>query len=679
MSREYFAKLEPKELVAQLIQRRKAWFRYAERTGLKERHEKAFAQYYGQNLDGTVHKTVGIQSTGKNGELKAININHFRNLIRHVLALTVPQKPSFDPKAINSDVESMNQTRKARNVLDYYVENLRVGQNYYQATEQAIVSTKSFMSLLWDKSKGKPFGVKPVQGPDGEMVVDEETGQPKQTVMYEGDIRSRTHSLMNVRYDRRIRDWRNVNWVELEDTENRYDLAALHPELADDILNHEDNDDIETNTKQIDVSQDGEDDETDTIACYYFFHKPSPALPKGMYVKFLSEDIILEHGDYEYGDTLCVFRLVPGEIPDTTEGYSDATDLLVLNEVVNVLASIEFSNLNAFAQQVIWAPATSNITSEQIAQGLTLIKGGQQGDQPVALQLSQTPPALTNAKNQMVNDMEKIIGINSVVRGDPEHNLKSGAALGRVQAMAIQYASNLVRAIAELQMETGTFLMWLIQNKIKNERTADIGGKHSFSSTAQFSGDSFSNIRRVGIEMSNPLSKTISGRLELADGLMQKGMLKNPKEYFSIANTGQIDQLTEGDESQNNLVRQENEAMMEGQPVQAIVGDKHVLHMQEHSSLLANPSVRLNSPIAQAVIAHIQEHMMIYKTQDPMWSMVSGEPPAPVPPPMMGPPPGPGGMPPSGPQPNGPAMPPPEQGPPMAEPPPIPPMPQGPA
>ncbi len=684
MSDKYFAARDAKELVQEIEKRRRSWFRYAQKSGLQARWEKSFNQYFGCNLDGDKFQSVEVTDLGKNGELKGINVNHYRNLIRHVLSL-VAQPPAFDPKAVNTDLDSIIQTKRCKNLIEYFQDDLGLEKHFYQVIEMGLVCNKAFIIGGWNTTKGKPYGTTIVKDPSGQPIIDALTGQAKEKVVYEGEPELTTKGVMDVRYDRRVREWKKVKWTDVTDQECKYDLAAQYPHLAEDIIAVEEQDDEfgDERTKPISVA-DEDDENTDIINTYSFYHLPTPALPNGRYLKFINEDLVLYDGPYQYGEENCVKRFVPGEILHSTEGYSDAMDLLVLQQVYNVLTSTEFTNQQAFGTQVIWAPANSNLTSSQLSQGLTLLKGGDAEGRPIPLQLCATPPEISNNKKVIKNDMETVIGVNAAARGDPDHNLKSGIALGRVQAMAIQYASNLVGEVSTLQKETVSFLVYLFQTYAKNKRMIAIGGKSNQGFTESLQGEDLNLIKRVGISLGNPLSRTPAGRIEMADAMLQKGMLKTPKEYFTVLSTGNLDALTEGEEAELSLIRQENEGLMEGKDMMAMTGDAHLLHAQEHKALLSNPAVRMSSPIVQKVLSHIQQHIDLYKTQDPVWSAISGEPPAPMPPmPVM--PPGPGGPPMDGPPPpmGGPGAPQPPMGldpnaPPGMEPPPLPPMPQGP-
>lgn len=62
----------------------------------------------------------------------------------------------------------------------------------------------------------------------------------------------------------------------------------------------------------------------------------------------------------------------------------------------------------------------------------------------------------------------------------------------------------------------------------------------------------------------------------------------------------------------------ENEQLMEGVSQQALLTDDHPMHILEHACVLNSPETRQNPQIVQAVLAHIQEHMDLGKSMDPM-------------------------------------------------------------
>lgn len=125
---------------------------------------------------------------------------------------------------------------------------------------------------------------------------------------------------------------------------------------------------------------------------------------------------------------------------------------------------------------------------------------------------------------------------------------------------------------------------------------------------------------------------TTAGRTQMADNLIQMGLITSPEDYLSVMNTGKLETMTEGQINQNLLIRAENESLMDGESdVIATAVDKHSLHIREHMNVLADPDLRLDNELSARVLAHIQEHIDLLRTTDPnLLAMIGEQPLAPV-------------------------------------------------
>lgn len=629
---EYFAAKPKEELAQELEIKLSEWGQFRNKTGLQRRWTKSYRFYYGSQFrQSTMMSDDGVLRLGEQGELAGLTVNHFRNFIKHVHIMATNQKITYDVRAINSDLKSLQQAKLGSNILESYLHQKRLGRYLRTAAEHALVFGKGFVEVTWDPGAGKPYGVEIAKDEQGQPIVDE-TGKPHEKVVHEGDIDISSLSPFDVFTDPTAEDWNKLEWIVVRKFKNKFNLAERYPQLSGKILDLPTKSEIER-FKYITLQN---LDESADVPVYVLYHKRTEALPNGRYMICCNGETVLYDGPIPY-DRLPVFRIVPGEIFGTTEGYSDAFDLLSLQEALNVLASTAFTNQSTFGVQNILLPEGSNLSASQIGKALKVLKYNPQAGKPEALQLTQTPAEIFKSMEIYERWMETIIGVNSVARGNPDSSLKSGVALGLVQSMAVQYNSGFQGSWAELNEDVGSFLLWLIRHFAKTKRMAAMAGKMSRGSMQEYMGEDLSNIDRVVVELGNPMSRTTAGRVQIADNLLERQLIKTPQEYLTVMNTGQLDPAVEGTESQLALIRQENEGMLDGKPAQAMVGDAHLLHAQEHLVITANPDLRARAAQGdpQAVqtlktaTAHIQEHVNLYNTQNPIFSQIAGEPPAP--------------------------------------------------
>ena len=207
----YFAQKQKQEIVKELGKKITRFGEHIEGSGLADKWRRSYRLHYGKHM-GEMYQAPGeVQRVGDQGELSAFAVNHYRNLTKHILALTTSQKPSFDPKAKNSDLESLQQARLANNILDAYVVEKRMSRHMVSAAERGLVFSKGFVYMTWEPSLGRPYGDEPVVDDKGQPVVGDD-GQPKEKVMYEGDVEIKAKSPFDVIYDPQLQDWSKAKY-----------------------------------------------------------------------------------------------------------------------------------------------------------------------------------------------------------------------------------------------------------------------------------------------------------------------------------------------------------------------------------------------------------------------------------------------------------------------------------
>jgi hypothetical protein len=642
---QYFAAREPNETVNVLLQKANHWFKTLDSNGylgkLKDMWAAYHGAYYSSVQDG--HK---ISFSGEQGEFVNLPVNHLRNICQNILVMITATRPVMEARAVNTDYKSLVQTRLANGLLDYYMREKRLEKYLKNAVEQAIVLGTGYVKMEWNATGGE---IHDYIDPEVDPETGEETnpGYP----VYEGDVQFSNLSPFDVVVDS-TKEHQDHDWVLCRSYKNRFDLAAKFPELGDKIIN------VPTKSDQQMYRFSGlGDDKTDDIPVYEFYHRRSESMPDGRYLLFLDYDLVLMDSPMPY-DLLPVYRIAPSDIIGTPYGYSPAFDLLPIQDAINSLFSTILSNQNAFGVQNILMPRGADIVPSSLVGGLNLIEYNAQIGKPEPINFTSTPQEVFAFVQQLIKEMEVISGVNSVARGNPDPQLKSGNALALIQSMALQYMSGLQQSYVQMVEDVGTGLIKMLQRFASVPRIAMIVGKNSQSEMKEFTGDDLSSVNRIIVDVGNYLARTTAGRVEMAEQMLQMNVIKTPEEYLQVINTGKIEAMTEDTVSELNMIRRENESLVAGDtPVSVMVTDQHSLHIKEHKSVLADPERRLDPNLVQRTIQHIQEHINQLRTADPQLLAMMGEqslapPPAPPGAPGSGgpPPPDAGGAP-QGPQP----------------------------
>ncbi len=648
----YFAAREANETVSVLLAKANAWFHNLDTSGYLDKLREMWAAYHGAYYS-TVQNGHKISFSGEQGELANLPINHLRNIGQNILVMITATRPAMEARSVNTDYKSLIQTKLANGLLDYYMREKRLERYLKTAVEYAIVLGSGYIKMEWNATGGEIYDH---IDPETDPVTGEVTnpGFP----VYEGDVQFSNLSPFDVCVDS-TKEGQHHDWILVRSYKNKFDLAAKFPEQEDRIKGMPSKTEYERyRFNSLGIY------ETDDIPVYEFYHKKTESMQDGRYMMFLDYDLTLMDTPMPYDD-LPVFRISCSDIIGTPYGYSPLFDLLPIQDAVNMCYSTVLSNQSAFGVQSIMMPRGTDINPSNLVGGLNLIEYNASVGKPEPLQLTATPPEIFNFLSILEKQMETLSGVSSVARGNPPENLKSGNALALLQSMSLQYQSGLQQEYVNMIEDVGTSLIKMLQRFAHVPRIAMIVGKHNKLEMKEFNGDDLSQVTRVVVDMGNALAATTAGKVEMAEQMLQMGLIKTPEEYIMVIKTGQLDVMTDDTITELMNIRSENEDLVDGGAVIALLTDQHSLHIKEHKSVLADPDLRKDPDLVKRTLQHIQDHIDQLKNGDPQTLMMMGEKPLSPPPGAPGgPPSGPGGPPPGpmGPPPGGPPHPPPGPG-----------------
>ncbi len=531
-----------------------------------------------------------IQS-GESNEYRTIKVNHFRNLLEHIQTLSITDRPAWQAQSINSDSRSAKQTIIAEGVLDYFMREKRVERHLRDATRNALLFCEGYVSEQWDPNAGKA------------VAMDSETGETR----FDGDLHYASHEPVDIIRDPNLKSFSQRSWLVVRTYENKYDLAKRFPEYKDEIINTPSGATIKNHYlggNFLDTSNN-----SDQIILLTFYHVKSPACPEGRQMKMLADGTVLSDSILLYKH-IPVHRIVPSDQVGTAMGQSVSTDLLPIQEMIDAHYTTILSINENFAIPKILLPNGSNVMSDTLSVGFTTITYNATVGKPEILEMPTAPEGLFKAMQQLQSEMETLSGVNSVSRGNPEASLRSGSALALVQSMAIQFNAPLQQSYVQLLEDVGTATIEILQDYAQTPRIIQIVGKRNKGIVQQaFSTKDIDSISRVQVQSGNALSKTVSGRLSIAQDLLQNKIITSAAEYLMVLETGELEPLTQGPTEELLNLATENEMLLDGQQIPVLFTDNHALHIQEHSAVASDPIIRTNPQQFAIIAEHIQQHI----------------------------------------------------------------------
>lgn len=653
----YFAEeRDPKKFASAIFSFMEEWATWCETSGLADRWTLNQWLYQGvdpkQTDEDGYYTQESFRITGDNGELLRAAYNDYRNILQHVLNMNCSQPPNIVAKSINDDAKSLVAAQTFDGLMDFYLNTYRSGRllrQWKMAVEGSLFQDIGSVLVEWDPNAGKLIG-------------DDETGQ----LVAEGDLYFKFRSVWDCFYDPGVEDEDECEWVCVRDQMSKWELARRYPKFRDKIIRKGG----ATVSERLYNWRRGfkRPTKTDMIDVYKFYHRPSVALPQGRYALLLDAETVLNipetpmdasMTDASNGDMMAQSAMFSDEqdsfVPNPYDsvplfsirameqqggvlGYAPGNVLAPVQMSRDVLSSAMMTNYAMFGVQNIAVKDGDAFDVVNIAGGMNVVKYLESPPEP--LQLAAQANGIFEMYQELGNTEELLGGINSVVRGDPETSLKSGKALGIIQAQAVQFQSGLAASSAQFLKNIGNFMLQVFRKNVKSKRVTEIVGKNNRLQSSTWDADTFGPINLVTAELMDPAMRTLGFKVDIADKLIDRGLVTSAKEYITVVTTGKLEPLIRGDETELNLIHQENEDMVEQSKLlepkieeirrllppeesgpailqlaaqfapPVLEDDDDTLHMLEHRQVTAAPATRRNGAVVAIAMAHKQAHQM---------------------------------------------------------------------
>lgn len=546
-----------------------------------------FKSYYSGVLDFDDFDS-NLNYTGEQGELVKVAMPLARSIIRQIVAIITKQKLSFQASALNDKEVVLDAIAMANSWQEKIVFEQELNKRFSEMTEQSLIFGECFIKASWRTDRG-------------EMYMADDLNNP----IYKGDVDISVINFNDIFYDYSIEDWKNVDWCVVRVKRNKWDLASQHPNLRDKIIalpSYQQSNKYSYLDSKIQRSD-------DQVMVFEAYHKPTPAIPSGRLIIYSDADTVYYDGANIY-DSLPVIKVIPEKIYMINGGYPLYTALMGAQELIDAMVSALATNQSAFAVQNILCPRNAGMSVENL-DGMNFISytPDSNGGKPEALMLQQSSPQTFQTVDMLKADMLTMSNLNGALRGTPPAGATSGVAIATLSANALEFLTSAASSIfdgLERIMKTSLFIF---QKFATVERKILVTGKDKQIVEKAFTGKDLKNIIDMKIQAVNPFMATPAGRFEIAQNLLQSGLIKRPEKYLEILEGAPISKLTEDEYSELKLINKENEALQSGETPIVLQTDDHDLHIYEHRKLLNVFESRYNMEYLERVNNHILEHL----------------------------------------------------------------------
>ncbi len=555
---------------------------------------------------------------GQQGELVSVTIPYARMLTRQFVSLVTQQRQSFDALTDVTDSNPLQTARLGKAIANQVNEQQKFDQKMEKAAERTAVTGVSYIGAFWESDMGDPYAV-----------------DENDTLVYTGDSKIETFDFTEVIYDWSVEEWNQQSWVLVRRKRNRWDLIAQHPELKAELLSIPSVRETKQTLPNFNFLATYENN--DLIYVNEFYHKATPAVPSGRFTAYCNQDCILFDGENPY-DGLPVEVLLFENILGTGLGYPFFSSLMPAQEMMNHSFSVISSNQAAFGVQSVLTPKGSNLSVEDVS-GLKFIQytpqGAEGGGKPEPLQLTATPKEIFDFTTMLKEYMSDMSLISEVLRGQPPANVSSGAMAATLSANSLEFLSSASKAVTFVKERVMNMVIKQYKTFASVEQIVNITGEGTVAYAKEFKADDLQKLKQIRIRVASPMLSSMAGRIQLADALVQAGMLQDPGKYYMILEGAAPETLFKETLSEEMAVQQEIDAILEGQSVMPLLTDNHPLFIKAYQQLLYNPQVRNNSSMYEGILQLCFERIRLEQefqlSQPQLYAMLRGAPAAPPP------------------------------------------------
>jgi len=549
---------------------------------MRQLFKESYKYYYGL----VWNDMYSTSTVGEQDEFSAININESRSHIKGILSMTTQNRLVFDCLTQSTDVRARNNVLIGNALLDHLFYQKRLERHIRQMLEIGLFSGTSYVYVGWKQGAMRD--------------VDQEGN-----AAYGGDLEAVPLTILDVGVNPFKTQFEDQDSFKFRRVQNKYELAATYASQANDILNLPNPDHEET--MGID------DNEYGSVWVYYTFHKPCKALPNGRMMISCENSLVLYDDVNPYG-CIPVVCFRPDIRYGSAFGHAPLFDLMPLQEAANTLDSSFLTMAENFAIPNVLASDRFKAIETDIAGGMKLIQGKPDPDAPnqgfpAAMNMPKPDGVYLQQRENYSQYMQGLSGQNASVRGQYQQG-QSGTAIALAASAAQMFNSNVEAAYIMAAEEASMLVLKICHKFMSTEDIIEVAGLSQDYASLNFSESSLGDIGRVKINLGNPLSKTVSGRVEIGNQLLERGQI-NARDYMNILLTGQLQEAIEKGSSQTALMKLENELLAQNEkPIMSAL-DNHVLHVEKHREMIDNPLVRKNEQITALVMEHIEEHLQI--------------------------------------------------------------------
>lgn len=570
--------------------------------------------------------------------------NHMVDMIEQDVARMTKYRGAVVAKPATEDDVDRITARVAEKLVEGFWDKVEIDEILRKHMRRRRIASEDFITCLWNPDLGpyhpdyiaKVFEVNSIKGNPREMtqaqiqrallrctvrpqipLVDPETGNPITGLNGDALWMDRPLRLGDVEYGlvfswnmflQRQEDYSKVEYGMYRERISVDTLKADHPSVADEIkADGGDHPYMDLDTFE-DAQRDGK------CEVWHFYHKSTRYLDSGWYVKFTRNVVLKSRTNqnlgWDYQAILPWARTVDIDTPGVLNGDATTTHGRAPQAVYNNLVSLKLRNQFLFAHPK-WFVQKGQVKLESLANQTTVVQHG--GVPPVLLQPQLSESSGLEMQEQAKGDLQQIMGVYGVSRGDPPAGVTAAVALTFLDEQETERSNPGIAALTRTQKNLALMTLWLMADHYEKDdgRIAQMLGRNLAAMAKDFTTQDLRNISDLRIQNASALPQQKSARLQWILDIRKEfpGIIADDL-AVDLLGLGEVERLQSQITVAIRKAESENEGLMSGQDVKAPykfeyhLGHYRIHRMQMNEVAYADLGPELQADFEDHLMAH---------------------------------------------------------------------------
>jgi hypothetical protein len=522
-------------------------------------------------------------------------INRMWPASRHLMAKLLSRPLVFEVPPASTDDATVRGAHIAQSVLI----DLHREQNWEEDREtlawSAWLGGTSVMALDWDPTKGPTLGTTPI------------SGEPFGT----GEICGSPLTILEVAWEPGTRDAeRGVWWcraqalppAEVQATYNLKDTPKADASAAEGYIGR----DL--------VREDRAETPVDLTLVLTYYERPNPKRPQGAVCTVVGDEFVdgPKPWHFPWKDRLNMVVFRETKVAGRATGDTVYSAAVPIQTAYNASWSniIEHLKLAGNARLMVPEGSVEGLDELSDLPGEMFTFNSAVGA-PEWLVPAQLPAWVLNEPDMLAKQMDDIMGLHEVSRGQAPSNIESGVGLGILVEQDSTPLGALTRELAHGFERFGTLVLRLYQDKVKETRTSRVRMQGQIPEVVSWTGKSLAGQVTAVVPMDAVMPRSRAAMLAFAERMMTMKLIPEdrPDVFAKMADIPDQDFFLEGIDPDAAKALRENHLMSIGQTPLPASFDLHATHIARHNVFRKSTRYETMDPeMRELVDLHIQGH-----------------------------------------------------------------------